>query len=56
MAVGLLLTRKLSGRLRPAQQLTLNTATLLWAAAVVQDGRHVSDRIDSNAECTQRAY
>jgi hypothetical protein len=32
----------------------LNTAALLWAAAVVRNRRHVSNRIDPNAKRTQR--
>ena len=33
--------------------LKLDTTTLLWAAAVVRDRRHIGNRCDTDTQCTQ---
>jgi hypothetical protein len=37
-------------------QIRLNAATLLWAATVVRDRCHITNRSDTDAQCTQCAH
>ncbi len=37
-------------------EMRLDTTALLWSAAVVRDGRHVTDGCDANAQCAKSAH